>query len=171
MEALGTLAGGIAHDFNNILAAVLGYAELVQGEMLMGSPQWLLLQRVLTAGLRAKALVLQILAFSHRTPPAERTLVSLADVLRKTLPFLRALLPATIAIEAHLTPEASLVLADATERDAPDRDEPRRECGVCHARHGRYPGGSPGGCRGRRRVGGDPSHPAPRAVCPADRAR
>jgi two-component system, chemotaxis family, CheB/CheR fusion protein len=30
MEALGTLAGGIAHDFNNILAAIMGYTELVQ---------------------------------------------------------------------------------------------------------------------------------------------
>jgi PAS domain S-box-containing protein len=115
MEALGTLAGGIAHDFNNILAAILGYTELVQGEMLMGSRQWLSLQRVLTAGLRAKALVLQILAFSHHTPPAERTPMSLAGALRETLTFLRALLPATIAIETHLTPEASLVLADATE--------------------------------------------------------
>ena len=80
LEALGTLAGGIAHDFNNILAAILGYTELVQGEIAMTSPLWLLLQRVLTAGLRAKALVQQILAFSHRTV-AERTPVSLASVL------------------------------------------------------------------------------------------
>ena len=29
MEAIGTLAGGIAHDFNNILAAIIGYAEIV----------------------------------------------------------------------------------------------------------------------------------------------
>ena len=69
---------------------------------------------MLTAGLRAKALVQQILAFSHRTL-AERTPVSLAGVLRETLPFLRALLPATIVMEEHLTPEASLVLADVTQ--------------------------------------------------------
>ena len=29
MEALGTLSGGIAHDFNNILAAIIGFTELV----------------------------------------------------------------------------------------------------------------------------------------------
>jgi len=69
-----------------------------------------LLQQVLTAGLRAKALVLQILTFSRSTP-VEQTPVSLAGVLRETLPFLRALLPATIAMEEHLTPEATLVLA------------------------------------------------------------
>jgi signal transduction histidine kinase len=114
MEALGTLAGGIAHDFNNILAAILGYAEMLQGEVPMSRLAQGWLQRVLTAGLRAKALVQQILAFSHRTP-VERTPVSLASVLRETLPFLRALLPTTIALEAHLTSEASVVLADATQ--------------------------------------------------------
>jgi PAS domain S-box-containing protein len=114
LEALGTLAGGIAHDFNNMLAAILGYTELAQNEMPLSSPRWLLLQQVVKAGLRAKALVQQILAFSRRTP-AERTPVSLASVLRDTLPFLRAVLPATIVMEEHLTPESSLVLADVTQ--------------------------------------------------------
>src|SRR2546429_421583 len=57
MEALGTLAGGIAHDFNNILAAILGYTELVQGAMPLASPVQPWIQHVLTASLRAKALV------------------------------------------------------------------------------------------------------------------
>jgi signal transduction histidine kinase len=114
MEALGTLAGGIAHDFNNMLAAILGYAELLQDEIPVGSPARTWLQRVLTASLRAKALVQQILAFSRRTPVA-RTPVSLAAVLHETLPFLRALLPSTIAMEDHCTAEATLVLADATQ--------------------------------------------------------
>ena len=114
LEALGTLAGGIAHDFNNMLAAILGYAELLQDEIPVGSPARTWLQRVLTASLRAKALVQQILAFSRRTPVA-RTPVSLAAVLHETLPFLRALLPSTIAMEDHCTAEATLVLADATQ--------------------------------------------------------
>ena len=33
MEAIGTLAGGIAHDFNNILAAIFGYAYLLQQDV------------------------------------------------------------------------------------------------------------------------------------------
>ncbi len=114
MEALGTLAAGIAHDFNNILAAILGYTELVQIDIPRDQPHWFLLQRVLTASLRAKALVQQILAFSRSTPVAWIP-VSLAAVLRETLPFLRALLPSTIEMEDHLTPEATLVLANATQ--------------------------------------------------------
>jgi PAS domain S-box-containing protein len=114
MEALGTLAGGIAHDFNNILAAVLGYTDLAQRAIPLANPAQPFLQQVLTAGLRAKALVQQILAFSHSTP-VEQTPVSLAVVLREALPFLRALLPATITLEDHITTEASVVLADATQ--------------------------------------------------------
>jgi signal transduction histidine kinase len=41
--------------------------------------------------------------------------VSLAAVLRETLPFLRALLPTTITLEAHLPTEGSEVLADVTQ--------------------------------------------------------
>jgi len=114
MEALGTLAAGIAHDFNNILAAILGYTELVQIDIPRDQPHWFLLQRVLTASLRAKALVQQILAFSRSTPVAWIP-VSLTAVLRETLPFLRALLPSTIEMEDHVTPEATLVLANATQ--------------------------------------------------------
>jgi len=37
MEALGTLTGGIAHDFNNILAAIIGFTELVEGHVQKGA--------------------------------------------------------------------------------------------------------------------------------------
>ena len=38
MEAIGTLAGGIAHDFNNVLAAMFGYAHLLQQDT--GAIRW-----------------------------------------------------------------------------------------------------------------------------------
>jgi len=37
MEALGTLSGGLAHDFNNILAAIIGFAELLQDHVPRGA--------------------------------------------------------------------------------------------------------------------------------------
>jgi two-component system cell cycle sensor histidine kinase/response regulator CckA len=114
MQALGTLAGGVAHDFNNILMMILGYTELAQDDLPLDSPIRAHLQQVLTAGRRATALVRQILTFSRQTP-VEWTPVSLTALLREILPFVQTLLPATIALEAHLPPEPCPVLANPTQ--------------------------------------------------------
>jgi PAS domain S-box-containing protein len=114
MQALGTLAGGVAHDFNNILMIILGSTELAQRALALESPIQAHLQQVCTAVQRGAAVVQHILAFSRQTP-VERTPISLTTLLRDTLPFLRALLPSTMALEAHLPPDPCLVLADATQ--------------------------------------------------------
>ena len=62
---MGTLAGGIAHDFNNILAAILGYGELVQRDSAEGTPRRRHIDAAMSAALRAKSLVERILAFSR----------------------------------------------------------------------------------------------------------
>ena len=114
MEALGALAGGIAHEFNNMLAVILGYAQLATTEICATSPVSQYLQAVETAGNRAKALVQQILAFSH---PSEhrREPIPLAPVIQDALKFLRASLPTTINIRQRIAPETGTVLADATQ--------------------------------------------------------
>ena len=72
MEAIGTLAGGIAHDFNNILSAVVGFTELSLFEVEKGSKMASNLQQVLSAALRAKELIRQILTFSRQARPETR---------------------------------------------------------------------------------------------------
>ena len=111
IHALGTLAGGIAHDFNNMLAAILGYTELLMDEAPRESPAWHRLQRVLTAGERAKDLVRQILTVS-RQEEQERHPVQLRLLIEEVLQLLRASLPVTIAIQQHLDSQVGTVLAD-----------------------------------------------------------
>ena len=113
MQALGTLAGGVAHDFNNILMIILGATEVAQRALALENPAQAHLQQVCTAVQRGAAVVQHILAFSRQTP-VERTPISLTMVLRDTLPFVRALLPSTVALEVHLPPDPCPVLADAT---------------------------------------------------------
>jgi PAS domain S-box-containing protein len=111
LHALGALAGGIAHDFNNMLAAILGYTELVMDDVPRESLAWHRLQRVLTAGERAKDLVRQILTVS-RQQEQERRPVQLRLLIEEALKLLRASLPVTIAIHQQLDPHVGTVLAD-----------------------------------------------------------
>jgi CheY-like chemotaxis protein len=72
------------------------------------------LQRVLTAGHRAKDLVQQILAFSRQTEH-ERTPMQVHLLVKEVLDLLRAALPSTIAIQPIIDPYAGSVLADPTQ--------------------------------------------------------
>ncbi len=114
MEAMGTLAGGIAHDFNNILGAILGYAELGITQISPNHKVKSYLEEVLTAGLRAKELVKQILSFSRRSSQ-ERVAVDLKVIVREALNLLRATLPATIEIRSSFEVDEAVVFADATQ--------------------------------------------------------
>ena len=61
MEALGTLAGGIAHDFNNILAAIMGFTEMVIEDLPEGSQEGKHLSHVLLSVHRGKDLIKDLL--------------------------------------------------------------------------------------------------------------
>ncbi len=113
MEALGTLAGGIAHDFNNILAAIIGYTEIVVADTPPKTTSHEYLKRVLEAGERARSLVKQILAFS-RQGEMEPKPVQVKLIVKEVLKLLRASLPATIEIVQQIQTDGA-VMADPTQ--------------------------------------------------------
>jgi PAS domain S-box-containing protein len=114
MESIGTLAGGIAHDFNNILAAIMGYAEMVRDSSPAGSQAAEDLDQVLLAGERAKALVKQILTFSRLTD-SKKLPIQPAVIIKETIKLLRSSIPATIAIKQEIAADSDFILADPTE--------------------------------------------------------
>ena len=114
MEAIGTLAGGIAHDFNNILAAIIGFSEMVEEDIPLGKPSVQHVQRVINAASRGRELVQQILAFSRKTEHARHP-VSLSSVTNETVQFMRATIPATIDILLDSGPTSDTILATPVE--------------------------------------------------------
>ena len=113
MEAVGTLAGGIAHDFNNILAAVIGFTEMVVEDAAPASSLRRNMEQVLQAGMRARHLVQQILAFSRQSDQKLRP-VQLKQVISEVCELLRASLPSTIRIRTRLQTNA-FTLSDPTQ--------------------------------------------------------
>jgi PAS domain S-box-containing protein len=114
LEAMGTLAGGVAHDFNNILAAILGYGEMAQKEAPEGSPLRRHIDAAMSAGMRARALVERILAFS-RSGMGERVSVHVQSVVTEVLDTVVGSLPAGIRLESRLAAGNAAVLGDPTQ--------------------------------------------------------
>jgi len=114
MEAIGTLAGGIAHDFNNILMAVIGFTQMAIDDVPEDSSLRPRLDRVLSASLRGRDLVKQILTFSRRGEQ-EQKYVPLTPLVREALRFLRASLPAAIEIQFTTSSETDTVFADPNQ--------------------------------------------------------
>ncbi|MBL8305318.1 MAG: response regulator [Rubrivivax sp.] len=114
LESLGTLAGGVAHDFNNVLGAILANLALARDSGPLAPAQTQALDQVQRSALRARLLVQQILAFSHRQPtPAQRQ--PLAPLVRDALDLLRSTLPASVQLRARLDEGLPDVEADGTQ--------------------------------------------------------
>jgi PAS domain S-box-containing protein len=113
MEALGTLAGGIAHDFNNILYPIIGYAELILGNMETHTPNHRRVEEILSCAKHANELVNQILAFSRRSKPKLRPL-RLQPIVREAIKPFRAFLPPSMELRLELDEACGFVMADPT---------------------------------------------------------
>ena len=114
MEAIGTLAGGIAHDFNNILFPMVGYAEMLKEDLPDGSPQQEYVADILSAALRARDLVQQILAFSRQSHQ-ERYPIRVQQILKEAVKLTRASLPSNIRIDVNIDTQCPAVMADPTQ--------------------------------------------------------
>jgi len=66
MESLGLLAGGVAHDLNNVLGIVVGYSEMLLDGVDRASPIRHSLENVMNGGLKAAAIVEDLLTLARR---------------------------------------------------------------------------------------------------------
>jgi len=114
METIGTLAGGIAHDFNNILTPILGFAEMAKTDWEDKVSRRESVDQIITAALRARDLVKQILVFSRQSESTkEATEIHL--IVREVAKLLYSTLPADIEIIEVVDRNSGLALADATQ--------------------------------------------------------
>jgi PAS domain S-box-containing protein len=114
MEAIGALAGGVAHDFNNLLSIILGYGELVIGELPEDHGLAAPIRQILQAGIRGRELTRQLLAFS-RKQMLEVKATDLNALIRGFEKMLRRLIGEDIALKMALAPEPMIVMADPSQ--------------------------------------------------------
>jgi two-component system cell cycle sensor histidine kinase/response regulator CckA len=113
LEAVGQLAGGIAHDFNNVLAAVVGYGELLVAE-LGADPRAEDAREIVRAGNRAGDLTRQLLAFARRQVLVPRP-IDANEVVAAITPMLCRLIGENITLETKLATSPAVVEVDPTQ--------------------------------------------------------
>jgi len=114
LETIGALAGGLAHDFNNILATIFGYSEMLLEEVPKATPSAEKIGKIITAVSKARSLTNQILTFSRQVEQ-EKISVSVYEVLKETVGFVRSGKPENIEIIADLENTGISVYADPTQ--------------------------------------------------------
>ncbi len=104
MEALGQLTGGIAHDFNNILAVMLGYSNLALTRYAADKDGALAhyLAEVITAGERARDLVIRMLAYSRSQTEEAATATAPGPLVKEAFQMLAPTIPSGIKLQYHI---------------------------------------------------------------------
>jgi len=111
LESVGRLAGGVAHDLNNLLAPIMGYAEMLLEDFGEDDPRRTSAGEIVQAGLRARDLVRQLLAFS-RKQLLEFKPVDLNEVLDRFEKLLQRTIREDVALKIAPAPFLPLVHAD-----------------------------------------------------------
>jgi signal transduction histidine kinase len=111
LEAIGTLAGGIDHDFNNVLMVIIGNTELARDNI--DRPEQIKndLDEIFKAGLRARDLVNQILAFS-RDQAEGRKPMDIKPLVKEAVKLLRSSIPANVKIRQRIATESLPVITE-----------------------------------------------------------
>jgi len=114
LETIGSLAGGIAHDFNNILATIMGYSEILQEDLPKDSDLLISVSKIKAAVMKANSITNQILTFSRQIEQ-EKIMVSVSEVLKETIGFLKSSIPRNITVKSQNLRNDAVVYADPTQ--------------------------------------------------------
>ena len=114
MEAVGRLAGGIAHDFNNLLTGIIGYAQLLLGQVEEDSPAGRDLAQVRELADRAATLTRQLLAFSRRQI-LEPIVLNINTLVENITRMLQRIIGEDIDLQLAVAPDLGNVRADPAQ--------------------------------------------------------
>jgi signal transduction histidine kinase len=110
MATMGMLSSGIVHDFNNLLMSINGYVDLSFLDLPWESPLLENLKNIRKVSEQGENLSKQLLSYVQKENE-EFESVRIQTLVKKSLTFLRIVLPKTIAIREKINDGADIILA------------------------------------------------------------
>ena len=89
LRAVGELASGVAHNVNNVLAAVLGYAELIQDTPGIPAEVGEFARTIERAAMDGAEIVRRVQSFARRENEAQTASFDLSDITRQAIDLTR----------------------------------------------------------------------------------
>ena len=111
LEAVGRLAGGIAHDLNNMLAAILGFSDLLGRSFEPDDLRASDVEQISRAASRSADLTRQLLAFARRELIQPRAL-DINAVVQHAQPLLPSVLGENVELDLRLASDLGVIYAD-----------------------------------------------------------
>jgi two-component system cell cycle sensor histidine kinase/response regulator CckA len=111
LEAVGRLAGGIAHDLNNMLAAILGFSDLLGRSFEPDDLRASDVEQISRAATRSADLTRQLLTFARRELIQPRAL-DINAVIQHTYALLPTILGENVELDLQLASDLGVVYAD-----------------------------------------------------------
>lgn len=111
LESIGLLAGGVAHDLNNLLSPILGYTELLLSAPDTAGSVKEKLGQIHKAGIGARDLVRQLLAFGRKQTLDYKPL-NINRTIREYTEFIRRTIPEDIDIQFIQSDRVTPIMAD-----------------------------------------------------------
>jgi PAS domain S-box-containing protein len=113
-ESLGLMSGAIAHHFNNKLNVVMGYLEMVIGDLPPGESHSVKLAKAMQAAQKASEVSGNLLAYLGQIRNKIESL-ELSEICTVSLPVLLAGMPKNVALETDLPSPGPYIGADAKQ--------------------------------------------------------
>ena len=113
-QSLGRMAGAIAHHFNNKLQAVTGNLEMAMDDLARGKNPANFLSLAMQAAHKAAEVSTQMLTYLGQTL-SKHELIDLSQILQKSLPLLKAIMPKNVFLKTELPSPGPLIQANENQ--------------------------------------------------------
>lgn len=116
LQMVGIMTSGLSHEFNNILAPILGYSELLMGDLPDDCLSHSDAAEIYEAALRAKELVAQISSLSQKSADqAQYRLFDFEEALRKWIKSVILIKPEKITLVTRIHTDGAWVYGNPTQ--------------------------------------------------------